>query len=134
MISTIAIVVVIGAFLLLGARHYRRVMRAGCCGDDADPTVKKVRVADRNVRHYPYQREIDVEGMTCGNCVAKVQNALNTLDGVYAKVDLSQKRATVRMRTQLPDQLLRSAVVDSGYAVKSIRAERRTESRAAVAA
>jgi copper chaperone CopZ len=134
MISTIVIVVLIGAFLLVGARHYRRVMRAGCCGDDADPRVKKLRVTDRNVRHYPYQKEIDVEGMTCGNCVAKVQNALNTLDGVYAKVDLSQKRATVRMRTELPDQLLRSAVADCGYAVKSIRVNGQTESRAAVAA
>jgi len=125
MVSTIAIVVVIGAFVLLGARHYRRVMRAGCCGADADPAVKKVRVADRDLRHYPYQKEIDVEGMTCANCVATVQNALNGVDGVYAKVDLSQKRATVRMRTELPDQLLRSAVVGSGYAVKSIHAKRR---------
>lgn len=129
MIATIVILVLIAAFVLLGARHYRRVMRAGCCGSDADPTVKKMRVSDRNVRHYPYRKELDVEGMTCGNCAAKVQNALNTLDGVYAKVDLSQKRATVRMRTELPDQLLRSAVVDSGYAVKSIH----VEGRAAVA-
>ncbi len=126
MVATILILVVVVAGVLLGVRHYRRVLRAGCCGGDATaPTVKKLRVTDRNLRHYPYQREIDVEGMTCGNCVAKVQNALNTLDGVYAKVDLSQKRATVRMRTELPDQLLRGAVVDSGYAVKSIRAEDR---------
>lgn len=131
MVATILIVAVIGAGVLVGVRRYRRILRSGCCGGDAAaPAVKKLRVADRNLRHYPYQKEIAVEGMTCGNCVAKVQNALNALDGVYAKVDLSQKRAMVRMRTELSDQLLRSAVVDSGYGVKSIR----TDDRVAVAA
>lgn len=40
--------------------------------------------------HYPYCVQIGIDGMTCNHCKARVENTLNSEDGVWAEVDLSQ--------------------------------------------
>ena len=59
--------------------------------------------------------------MTCQNCATHIQNALNSLDGVLSKVDFGKKCATVHMKEELPDLLLRKTVSGAGYTVISIR-------------
>ena len=72
-------------------------------------------MADRNKAHYPYAVRLTIDGMTCGNCAQRVENALNRLDGVWATVDLSERSALVRSKTELSDDLLRKTVLDTGY-------------------
>lgn len=122
MASTIVICIVMAGIVVLGIRHYRKVLLAGCCGADGDPTPKKLRVYDRDLSHYPYEKILDIDGMSCQNCVTHVQNALNTLDGVYSKVNLGRKKAVVHMKEDLPDEVLRKAVADVGYTVGTVRA------------
>ena len=40
--------------------------------------------------------ELDVEGMTCAACAARIEKNLNKLDGVAASVNLATEKATVR--------------------------------------
>ena len=40
--------------------------------------------------------ELDVEGMTCAACAARIEKNLNRLDGVEASVNLATEKATVR--------------------------------------
>ena len=40
--------------------------------------------------------ELDVEGMTCAACAARIENNLNKLEGVEASVNLATEKATVR--------------------------------------
>jgi Cu+-exporting ATPase len=59
---------------------------------------------------------LDVEGMTCASCVARVERKLNRLDGVDAEVNLATESATVRFdpaRVQLAE--LVGAVAAAGY-------------------
>lgn len=122
MTATIIICVAIVAVMVLGVRRYRKNLRSGCCGSDSDAAPKRLKVQDRDLSHYPYERVLGIEGMTCGNCVTHVQNALNSLSGVYARVDLSRKQAVVHMKEELPDQLLRKTVAGAGYTVGAIAA------------
>lgn len=122
MAATVILCIAIAGIVVLGIRHSRKVLLAGCCGSDGDPTPKKIRVRDRDLNHYPYEKILDISGMTCRNCAAHVQNSLNTLDGVYSKVDLDRKKAVVHMKEDLPDEVLRKAVADAGYAVGAVRA------------
>ena len=62
-----------------------------------------------------------IDGMTCSNCVRRVENALNQLDGVWAQVDLSSRKAAVRMKQPLPEDTLRDAVRAAGYIVLSVQ-------------
>jgi P-type Cu+ transporter len=59
---------------------------------------------------------LDVEGMTCASCVARVERKLNRLEGVAAEVNLATESATVRFdpaRVRI-DELV-GAVAAAGY-------------------
>lgn len=62
-----------------------------------------------------------IDGMTCSNCSRRVENALNSLDGVWAKVDLGERKADVRLKQAPDNDALRHAVQDVGYTVLSIQ-------------
>ena len=58
---------------------------------------------------------LKIEGMMCEGCVAKVQSALQSLDGVDS-VDVNLKKGTATTIHQgLPDEDLITAVVDIGF-------------------
>jgi Copper chaperone len=120
MAATVVICIVIAALVVLGVRNYRKNLRSGCCGSGSDAPPKKLRVQDRDLNHYPYEKILVINGMTCNNCVTHVQNALNSLDGVFSRVDLGKKMAVVHMKAELPDQLLRKTVAEAGYTVGSV--------------
>ena len=61
-----------------------------------------------------------VEGMSCGHCSARVEKALNALEGVKATVDLDSKTATIETTGLVTDDQLKAAVVDAGYEVASL--------------
>jgi P-type Cu+ transporter len=60
--------------------------------------------------------ELDVEGMTCAACAARIEKNLNRLDGVEASVNLATEKATVRFD---PAAMALEGVIqrvrDSGY-------------------
>lgn len=120
MFATVAICAVIFILILAGILTFRKHLRSGCCAGGSDAAPKKIRVKDRNVRHYPYLKILRIDGMVCQNCASRVQNALNSIDGTYASVDLGKQEADVRMKTPLPDELLRRTVARAGYTVLSV--------------
>ena len=60
--------------------------------------------------------ELDLEGMTCAACAARIEKNLNKLDGVEASVNLATDKATVRFDPdrQVVDGLIQR-IRDSGY-------------------
>lgn len=63
------------------------------------------------------QKTIHIEGMSCGHCSARVEKALNALEGVSATVDLEAKTATVNLTGPVADETLKATVEDAGYEV-----------------
>lgn len=67
---------------------------------------------------------VDVEGMTCANCVAHVTEALEGVDGVLnVSIELRTGEAspvTLVSNDELDAQALRSAVDKAGYSVTAI--------------
>lgn len=61
-----------------------------------------------------------VDGMTCPHCSARVEKALNALDGVEAHVDLTSKTAAITLTKEVSDDVLVKAVTDADYTVVSI--------------
>jgi Cu+-exporting ATPase len=64
----------------------------------------------------PETVRLDIDGMTCAACVARVEKKLNRLDGVHASVNLASESATVRFDSGIlgVDDLL-AAVASAGY-------------------
>ena len=119
-VTTVIIVLVLVAIAVLSVMSYVKKLRSGCCGA-SDEKVKRVRVADRDKSHYPYSVVLTVDGMVCGNCAARVENALNALEGVWASADVGHGTVMVRMKQSLEEQLLRSTVNQiGGYTVMKV--------------
>ena len=119
--ETIMIIILI--LIVCWAAWYIREKRkkgGACCGEHEE-TVKRVPATDRNRSHYPLKRTMTIGGMTCENCARRVENALNALPGVWAKVDIAEKRAVVRLKESVEDTTLKRAVSDAGYTVLDIR-------------
>ncbi len=68
----------------------------------------------------PMNKVIHINGMMCANCEKYVNNALNAIDGVEAKVDLANNLANVTLAKDVDDATLTKAVSDAGYEVTSI--------------
>ncbi|CCY85247.1 copper chaperone [Clostridium sp. CAG:149] len=116
-ISTAVICVILAVICIFSVKKYRKKLTSGCCGAGGEGTVKKRRVSDRNKAHYPYTKILKIDGMSCGNCANRVENALNALDGVWASVDLGSQEALVRMKQPTDPEFLKNAVRKQGYTV-----------------
>lgn len=112
--STLVICAILAAICYFGLRSTIKRAKSGCCGGSGDE-VKKIKVADKNISHYPYSFDLEVEGMTCGNCKKRVENALNSREGIFASVDLDKKLAVIRMKEQVSADDLKEIVRKAGY-------------------
>jgi Cu+-exporting ATPase len=61
---------------------------------------------------------LDLEGMTCASCAARIEKRLNKLDGVDATVNFATEQATVRSNHALPVDMLVDAVEAAGYGAR----------------
>jgi Cu+-exporting ATPase len=95
--------------------------RATVTYDPALTTPQALIAKVKDVGYEPLVGQIDlsVQGMTCANCVGRVERALNKVDGVLsASVNLATERASI---TYVPSSVspgqLKAAVRASGYEV-----------------
>ena len=66
--------------------------------------------------------EIDIDGMTCQNCVKHATKALQDLDQVTSVVvTLEQKKAVIESNASLEDHVISAAIEDAGYTATEIR-------------
>lgn len=94
----------------------RQKKGSACCGEHEE-TVKKINVTDRNKGNYPYTATLQIGGMTCDNCARRVENALNSLEGTWAIVSISDHKAKVLSKTKPDETAMRAAVRGAGYVV-----------------
>lgn len=66
------------------------------------------------------EKTIIIEGMMCMHCTARVQKALEDIDGVTAHMDLEKKAAYLTLEKEVSDEVLTKAVTDAGYQVVTI--------------
>lgn len=88
-------------------------LSSGCCGS-GDAPVKRIKVADKNKANYPYSALLTVDGMMCSACQTRVENALNALDGVWARADVSAGTVKLLMKQPVPEDRLRSTINELG--------------------
>ena len=67
------------------------------------------------------EKHITISGMTCPHCHVRVEQALNDISGVTARVNAAAKTATVYCENSIDDSTLIRAVQKAGYTVKTIK-------------
>ena len=94
-------------------KHWRG--ESSCCGG-SDIKVPKKKLTGTIVE----TKIVDIEGMTCGHCKACVEQALDTIDGAAAEVNLHRNHAVVKMTREVSDDEIRRALAGSGYTITGI--------------
>ena len=61
------------------------------------------------------QVELDVEGMTCAACAARIEKNLNKMEGVEASVSLATEKALVRHAPSVSVEQVIGRIRDTGY-------------------
>ncbi|HEY8252386.1 MAG TPA: heavy metal translocating P-type ATPase [Burkholderiales bacterium] len=65
--------------------------------------------------------QLDIEGMTCAACAARIEKNLNRLEGVEASVSLATDKATVRFDSKLEVESIIQRIRDTGYDARVAR-------------
>jgi len=66
-------------------------------------------------------KTILIEGMSCGHCSKRVEEALKSVKGVkVAKISLEEKKAIVVLKNDIDNEILKTAVEDAGFEVIGI--------------
>jgi len=66
------------------------------------------------------KKVVKIKGMTCGHCQKRVEDALNNLEGLEAKVNLKKEEALITVNGEWNGQTVREAIGEAGYEVVSI--------------
>ena len=114
-IIIVLIVIVLLGFALKGSiKHFKG--ESPCCGGGSGEIVL-------DIPENPIlgKKVLKISGMHCEHCVKAVTEAINKIDGVAAKVNLSENEAVVSYDRELDDEQLRKIVKDAGYRVVSIK-------------
>ncbi len=63
------------------------------------------------------EKTLQIKGMSCGHCAARVEKVLNSIDGVEAKVDLISNSAKLSLSKEVSYDTLKTCVDNIGYEV-----------------
>ena len=111
----VGIILVMLVFALLRAKKH--FAGGGCCGSGSNTIRSHKELSSPMIG----EKKMLVEGMHCANCQARVENAVNRLDGVVCTVNLRKKTATVSYSKEVPDAALKEIVEKLGYKVLEVR-------------
>ena len=114
--NVIMIAILLGMVVLAvnsGRKHFKG--SGGCCGGGGEERPHKKLEAPA-----VGQRVLSVEGMHCESCQARIEKAIDRLDGVVCKTNLHKKTATVTYSQPVSDDTLKEIVEKLGYQVTEI--------------
>ena len=96
-----------------GRKHFEG--SGGCCGGGGEERPHK-KLEEPAIG----QRVLTIEGMHCANCQARIEKAIDRLDGVVCKTNLHKKTATVSYSQPVSDETLKETMERLGYQVTEI--------------
>ena len=95
----------------------KRKEKSSCCSSGT------YKAKEKKLDCVVLQKTAVIEGMTCQHCVNRVMEALNSIDGASARVNLRKGTAVISMEQPMEDEVFRSAIERAGYKVIFITRE-----------
>ena len=119
MLSDLIIIIILAIALFFAVKstisHFKG--QGACCGGGGSDVKTKPRKLDKVIA----KKVMKIDGMSCEHCYTRVQNVLNSIDGISARVIGSRKQAVIRYGKEVSDDVLIKAVTGLGYEVLFIK-------------
>ena len=114
--ATAIIIILLVLICIFSVKSYMKKLAHGCCGtggdDEKAPEIKAA------LSEYKYKYTVKIGGMSCKNCSAKIENALNRKDGLYVKADFKSGIVEIYSNADVSEFTIRQTVVELGYSVE----------------
>ena len=117
-IIILILIVILGFAVKSSIKHFKG--EGACCGGGSGQVKTKRPKKKKLDGPVIGTRTIKISGMHCQNCVNSVTRALNSLDGVSAKVSLRDNSAEVSFDRSVRRHRLRRALEDARFEVLNI--------------
>lgn len=121
--DAVVVIILLGIVALAVLGTIKRIRYGSSCCGEKTPPPKKVKVKDLNKASYPFVYQLKVDGMHCANCARRVENAINSLEGCWAVVDLGKKEVTLRTKRETTEQDMSAVIAKAGYTVSAFTAK-----------
>ncbi|MCR5762380.1 MAG: heavy-metal-associated domain-containing protein [Treponema sp.] len=112
-VAVYSLLIIVVAVFAIGI--FKKIRHGSSCCGTHESTSKKVKVLDKNPHNYPFCYRLTVDGMHCSSCVRNVENALNSIGGVWATVSLEKRSVTVRTKSEMTQKEFMQAINGAGY-------------------
>lgn len=110
LLLTLLLAATAGVLAVVGSARLRRAHHAATVTADT-----RRKIPQGGIIAGVLTTDLQLRGMTCASCAARVERGLNALDGVHATVNLAVERAHVRHDPDVPAAELVRAVAAVGY-------------------
>ncbi len=112
--SNIVIIIMIGIIALFAIKGSVRHLKGegGCCGGNSDMEENK-KLEEPEIG----KMVLRITGMKPEQCERRIEHAINSLDGVAAKVNLHKEQVIVRYSRPVTLQEIKERVEQVGYGV-----------------
>lgn len=117
--ENVIIILVVVILLTVGVRSFvnRSKGKSSCCGGSSKTANTKTKTLD----HVIETKTVFVEGMMCDHCSARVEKAIDKIEGASADVNWEKGKVLVSMSVEISDDEIRKAVENAGYTVTEIK-------------
>lgn len=117
--GNVIIVAVLAMILIFALKSSLKHLKGegGCCGGGS--TIKE---PDKKLSGTVINTKVfKIDGMHCESCTSRVKRAINSIDGVSAKLDLKKKQAVVKYEKEVTDDTLVKEIENLGYKVIAVQ-------------
>lgn len=119
--GNVIVIVILAAVIAYALRNTIKHMKGqgDCCGGGGEEIVV---LEEEKKLQGPVigTKTLHIEGMHCDHCKARVERAINHIEGASAKVDLKKGIAVVSLDREVPQEQLVNAVTLQDYKVTSV--------------
>ena len=118
--SLSSVCVVTNALRLRNFKEHKETVTSSLSVHDGNDKIEQAKESKEEIK--TMTKTMIIEGMACGHCTARVQKALEAVEGVTAvAMSLEEKSAEVTMAQEITDEVLKGVVTEAGYEVVEIR-------------
>lgn len=114
--ENIIVVAIIVAIVAIGIcstlKHFKG--KSGCCGGSTYKPKKK------KLKHVIYEKKFKVDGMHCDHCKNRVEEVVNDIKGVAARVHLKKGELTVLYAEDVADEQIIARIEKAGYKASKV--------------
>lgn len=113
--STAIICLILIVICIYSIKSYAKKLSHGCCGQES-----RVSHHTRNYKQYPYCYKIWIDGISCQNCLIKIENTFNQDKNNHLHIHSKTHTGTLYTKTPLSHDKIIQTIETLGYKVINI--------------